>query len=202
MEIMRDLIQGSEQWFAARLGIPTASMFATVMASGRGGGESKTRATYMAKLAGEIITGEPAESFSNSHTERGNAQEAEARNLYAFTRDVEPQLVGFIRNGKKGASPDSLIDADGGLEIKCRLPHIQIETLFADKVPSENLAQCQGVLWVAEREWIDYVSYSPRMPLFVKRVHRDEDYIARLSEHVDMFNAELHRLVERVRSYG
>ena len=201
MEIV-DCVQGTPEWFAARLGIPTASMFATVMASGRGGGESKTRATYMAKLAGEIITGEPAESFSNSHTERGNAQEGEARNLYSFTRDVEPQLVGFIRNGKKGASPDSLIGADGALEIKCRLPHIQIETLFADKVPSENVAQCQGVLWVSEREWIDYISYSPKMPLFVKRLYRDEDYIARLSEHVDMFNAELHRLVERVRSYG
>lgn len=201
MEIV-DCVQGTPEWFAARLGIPTASMFATVMASGRGGGESKTRATYMAKLAGEIITGEPAESFSNSHTERGNAQEAEARNLYAFTRDVVPELVGFIRNGKKGASPDSLIGADGALEIKCRLPHIQIETLFADKVPSENVAQCQGVLWVAEREWIDYVSYSPRMPLFVKRLYRDEDYIARLTSQVDMFNMELFALVQRVQSYG
>lgn len=197
-----DCVQGTPEWFAARLGIPTASMFATVMASGRGGGESKTRATYMAKLAGEIITGEPAESFSNSHTERGNAQEADARKLYAFTRDVEPEIVGFIRNGKKGASPDSLIGLDGALEIKCRLPHIQIETLFADKVPSENVAQCQGVIWVGEREWIDYVSFCPKMPIFVKRLYRDEDYIARMSEQVDMFNAELHRLVERVRSYG
>jgi hypothetical protein len=33
--------------------------------------ESKTRATYMRKLIGEIITGEPSEGFTNAHMERG-----------------------------------------------------------------------------------------------------------------------------------
>jgi hypothetical protein len=97
--------QGSEEWFAARLGIPTASQFQTIMAKGRDGGDSKTRRTYMMKLAGEILTGEPMDSFSNEHTERGHEMEPDARNLYAFMRDCEPQCVGFIRNGQKGCSP-------------------------------------------------------------------------------------------------
>ena len=90
--------QNTPQWYEARLGIPTASMFATVMASGRGGGESKTRADYMRKLAGEILTGEPMEAFSNSNMERGKIMEDEARDLYAFLKNCEPQRVGFIRS--------------------------------------------------------------------------------------------------------
>ncbi len=62
--------QGSPGWFQARLGIPTASMFDAVMAKGKGGGESKGRRTYMLKLIGERMTGEPAESYTNNHMER------------------------------------------------------------------------------------------------------------------------------------
>lgn len=182
-----DCPQGSPEWFKARLGIPTASEFAAVKAKGEG----KTRRTYMMKLIGEILTGECMENYSNSHMERGKEMEPDARNLYAFRMDIEPVQVGFVRNGRKGASPDSLIGNDGMCEIKTKLPHLQAEVLLADKLPPEHLAQCQGNLWVAEREWIDFVSYWPRMPLFVKRVYRDEAYIAMLAKEVDQFLMEL-----------
>ena len=194
--------QNTDAWLRARAGLPTASMFATVMANGRGGAESKTRATYMRKLAGEIITGEPMENYSNAHMERGHVMEEEARNFYAFLHDIEPTRVGFIRNGKKGGSPDSLIGENGILEIKTALPHILIEHILADKFPAEHVAQCQGNLWIAEREWIDITVYWPNMPAFVKRTHRDEAYIANLSGEVDRFNDELAALVERIRRYG
>lgn len=194
--------QGSAEWFEARRGIPTASEFATVMAKGKAGAESKTRRTYMMKLAGEILTGELMDSFSNVHTDRGKEMEPDARNLYAFMRDCEPELVGFIRNGSKGGSPDSLVGNDGMLEIKTALPHIQVDRLLLGRVPPEHVAQCQGNLWIAEREWIDFASYWPKLPLFVTRAHRDEAYIKELSAAVDQFNEELAELVERVRSYG
>lgn len=197
-----DFEQGSEDWFRCRMGIPTASEFATVMASGRGGGESKTRRTYMLKLAGEILTGDPMEGFSNAHTERGHELEPEARDLYAFTRSVEPTRVGFIRNGDKGCSPDSLVGTEGALEIKTKLPHLTIDLLLRDVFPPEHKAQCQGVLWVAEREWIDIAVYWPKLPLFVRRAFRDEAYIKELSAAVDQFNEELAATVERVRRYG
>lgn len=190
--------QGTPEWYAARAGIPTASMFATVMAKGEG----KTRAKYLYQLAGEIITGEPMESFSNAHMERGKEMEAEARDTYAFVHGVRPEQIGFIRNGTKGCSPDSLIGADGMCEIKTKLPHLQIEVLLRGSCPPEHKAQCQGALWVAEREWIDFVSYWPKMPLFVHRVHRDEEYIKTLSDAVDTFNEELSALVDRVRAFN
>ncbi len=196
-----DCAQNSEEWLRARMGLVTASEFSTVMASGRGGGESKTRRTYMLKLAGEIITGELAERYTNPHMERGHTMEAEARSWYAFTRDVEPKQVGFIRNGRKGYSPDSVIDANGLLEVKTALPHILIDKLLSGEFSPEHKAQCQGGLWVAEREWIDLITYWPKLPPLVVRAHRDEVYIAQLARAVEQFNEELDEVVSRIRAH-
>lgn len=196
-----DCEQNSPEWYAARLGIPTASMFATVMASGRSGGESLTRKTYMMKLAGEIITGEPMDNYSNGHMERGKAMEDEARDLYAFLHRADPQRIGFVRNGQKGCSPDSFLDANGLLEVKTKLAHLAIECLLRDDFPPEHKAQCQGALWVCEREWVDIAVYWPKLPLFVKRAYRDEIYIKKLSDAVDQFNDELAEIVSRVRAH-
>lgn len=198
MQVFNDIEQGSPEWFAARAGIPTASRFSTVMAKGEG----KTRAEYMRKLAGEIITGELAEGFTTPHMERGKLMEDEARETYAFINSVEPYQVGFIRSGDKGASPDSLIGTDGGLEIKTALPHIQIDRLERDRLPPEHKAQVQGNLWISEREWWDFVSYWPRLPMLVTRVYRDEPYIKAMSDEIDRFNDEKAALVERIRAYG
>jgi hypothetical protein len=197
-----DCEQGSETWLRARLGLPTASEFSTVMAKGKDGGKSLTRKTYMLKLAGEILTGEPMESYTNVHMERGKEQEAEAREAYELMKDVDCQRVGFIVNGDKGCSPDSLIGDDGGLEIKTALPHIQVERLLKGDLPPEHRAQVQGVMWVAERQWLDFVSYCPRLPLLIVRVPRDDGYIATLAGAVKEFNAELTSVVDAIRTAG
>lgn len=192
-----DCEQGSEDWFSCRAGIPTASKFATVMAKGEG----KTRSKYMRQLAGEILTGSPMESFSNVHMDRGKEMEDEARETYAFIHDADIRRVGFIRNGKKGASPDSLVGKEGGLEIKTALPDIQIERLLSGALPTEHKAQVQGNIWLAERDWWDFVSYWPGLPLLTVRVFRDDIYIKNLSGEIDRFNDELEAMVEAIRNY-
>jgi hypothetical protein len=194
--------QGEPEWFAARLGIPTASEFSTVIAKGKDGGKSVTRRTYMLKLAGELLTGEPMESYTNVHMERGKEQEDEAREAYELMKDADCQRVGFIINGDKGCSPDSLIGSDGGLEIKTALPHIQVERLLKGDLPAEHRAQVQGSMWVAERNFWDFVSYCPRLPLLIVRVPRDDGYIATLAGAVKEFNAELASVVDAVRTAG
>ncbi|PZP57722.1 MAG: exonuclease, partial [Delftia acidovorans] len=133
---------------------------------------------------------------------RGNAMEDEARQHYAFVEVAEIHRVGFIRNGNKGASPDSLVGDNGGLEIKTALPHIQIDRLERDRLPPEHKAQVQGNLWLSEREWWDFVSYWPKLPILTVRVYRDEDYIKTMADEIDRFNDELAALVERIRHYG
>lgn len=194
-----DCIQGSDEWWKARLAVVTASEFHCVLATGRSSGESKTRRKYMLRLVAEAITGEPQEAYSNAAMERGRAMEAEARDYYALLTDLEPVQVGFLRNGRVGCSPDSLIGNDGMHEIKCKEYHRHIECLLVNEVPTEHRAQCQGGLWVAEREWIDFQSYCPKLPPFIKRVHRDDKYIADLDKAVQIFLDELNELHEQIK---
>ncbi len=181
-----DCAQNSPEWYACRLGLVTSSMFKTVLGRGKGDGESLTRGIYLRKLAGEIITGEPMENYQNENMIRGQQMEDEARSYYAFQNNVEMQRIGFVRNGAKG----------------CAFPHILIDKLLKGTFPPEHKAQCQGGLWVCERDWIDLSIYWPRMPTFTIREFRDELYIAQLSREVDRFNEELAETVERVRKYG
>lgn len=190
--------QNSPEWLAARLGIPTASGFSDVLAKGEG----KTRRAYLMKLVGEILTGEATEGFKSEHTERGHAMEAEARDIYAFQTGAELTRVGFVTDGKKGCSPDSLIGDVGGLEIKTTLPHLLAEILLKDQVPTTHLAQVQGSMWVCKRQWWDVCIYWPKMPTFIKRVARDEAYIQTLATAVDTFSVELQQTVEQIRKLG
>lgn len=188
-----DCEQNTPEWFEARRGIVTASRFSDVLAKGQG----ITRRKYLLTLAGEAITGECAESFSNVHTERGHAMEDEARDMYAFQNDVEPVKVGFMRRGRAGASPDRLIGTDGLLEIKTKLPHLQLDVLDKEKLPSEHVPQVQGQLMVSGREWCDFVSYWPRLPMFCIRVYRDEKYIAELNQAIAYFVGEMDYYISR-----
>lgn len=194
-----DIEQGTPEWLKIRAGMPTASMFAAVMAkTGPRGGIPKTRQTYLYKLAGERLMGEPMDSYSNANMERGHEREAEARKMYAFLKDVQPIQVGFIRNGNCGCSPDSQIEKSGLLEIKDAMPHIQIARLLKGELPSEHKAQCQGQLMVAEREWLDFMSHCRGIAPLIVRVERDEAYIAELRIDVNDFVDELDALVEKI----
>jgi len=153
----------------------------------------------MLQLIGERITGEVADKFVSHHMERGRLMEPDARNMYAFMKDAEPQQVGFIRNGEKGCSPDALVGNDGLLEIKTKLPHLQIDVLLKAKLPPEHRPQVQGQIWVSEREWCDFMSYWPKLPPFIIREYRDDKYIKTLSDGVDQFLSELHELEERIK---
>lgn len=200
--------QGTAEWRSARMGIPTGSEFATVLAKGKKGEDSKTRATYMRKLAGEIISGLPMESYTNRHMERGKLFEDTAREAWQFINGGTLKRVGFVRNGMMGCSPDSLIDGDGVLEIKTALPHILVEHLDADVFPSEHVPQCQGALLVTGRRYVEIGIFgvategdgavAAGMPMFTKRAERDEAYIANLMREIDKFNDELGALVTRI----
>lgn len=198
IQIFDDLEQGSAAWFQIRAGIPTASNFSAVLAKGEG----KTRRSYMCRLAAEIVTGEPGETFTTAAMDRGKVMEAEARQLYEFVHDAPLRQVGFVLNDGVGWSPDSLIGDNGGVEIKSQRADLLVETLLKDEFPPEHKAQVQGGLWVGERDWIDLVVYWPKMPLFVKRVGRDEPYIANLKSEVTRFRDDLIGLVAKIKNYG
>jgi hypothetical protein len=202
MQIFDDFEQNSPQWYQIRAGCVTASQMKTVLARGKGGKDSLTRQKYLYTLAGEILTGEPAETYSNHHMQRGHLLEEEARSYYSLITNAETRQVGFIRNGNVGASPDSLIGERGLLEIKTALPSILLGLIIKNAFPPEHKAQTQGQLMVAERDWVDICCYWPKIPPFIKRAYRDEPYIRMLADEVDRFNDELAAIVAKIRAYG
>lgn len=188
----------------ARLGMPTASGFHKILAQGKG----LTRRRYMLELAGEIRTQTPAESYTNHHIERGKKMEKEAISRYQLEMNCTVRPVGFIRNGIMGCSPDGLIGNNRAVEIKTAEPHIINEYRLDDLdlrgiIPPEHKAQCQGVLLVAELEYIDLSVYWPGMdPFIVPKVPRDETYIRALDAEIRRFHAELHYMVDMLKRKG
>lgn len=200
MKVYDEFEQGTIYWHLARLGMPTASKFKTVMAKGRGGDESKTRDRYLHDLAAELYTGNPTESYRNHHMDRGNAQEEEALQMYAARTGAELRRVGFVRRddmscGICGASPDALIGDDGGVEIKTMLPGMMFKQLRFPDVPAEHILQLQGLMLVTGRKWWDIAIYCPGFDLSVHRVDADKGTHTEIIKYMTAFNQELASMV-------
>ncbi|KFG68671.1 lambda exonuclease family protein [Microvirga sp. BSC39] len=194
---MSEIVQGSDEWLAVRVGKVTASRVADVVAKTKTG-YGASRANYMAELIAERLTGEPAERFTNSAMKWGTEQEPDARVAYEFRVDAEVVQVGFVPHptiAMTGASPDGLVGEEGLVEIKCPNTATHIDTLLSQTVPGKYVTQMMWQMACTGRQWCDFVSYDPRMPehmrLFVKRVHRDDALIASLEADVAGFLAEL-----------
>ncbi|SFX16645.1 YqaJ-like recombinase domain-containing protein [Pseudomonas sp. NFACC49-2] len=200
MKIVTDIEQGTPEWLALRLGIATASELDCLLVSGKGeAGFGVAAFSYMDQLIGERITEEAAEiPFQTKATIRGHEQELVARSLYEGREEVSATQVGIILNHGIGYSPDGLVGNDGLIEIKTKLPKFQVGVILADEVPKEHIPQCQGGLWVSEREWVDFISYWPGMPLFVKRMYRDEVMIRKIAERVKTFYEILDERMNKV----
>lgn len=188
--------QGSAGWFAARCGKPTASRFADILAKTKSGA-SASRANYLAQLVCERLTGTPEESYSNAAMQRGTDLEPIARAKYIVASGAFVEEAGFIQHEtlEAGASPDGLIDLDGGLEIKCPGKAAHLEYLKLETCPAKYVAQVQGGMWITGRAWWDFVSYHPEFPewlqLKIIRVPRDDEYIKTLESEVTKFLEEV-----------
>jgi putative phage-type endonuclease len=206
MEIIRDIEQGSPEWFELRYGWITASMFKAVISKGKGSAPSKTRLSYMYQVAAEAVSELRQESFTSEYMEWGTETEPQAREMYEFVSGNSVEEVTFIRLGndhKIGCSPDGIIGDDGMIEIKCPKTTTQVETFLAGKMPTVHKAQVQGQLWVSGRQWCDFVSFDPRIDgeasYFCERVQRDDEYIKELEDKCFAFEADLIEVVNKLR---
>lgn len=203
-----DLVQGSPSWHSARCGLITASRMADVMAYGKSG-PLAARQNYLAEKVIERLTGQPIPSRDLPAMQWGHDYEGEARAVYELQSAAPVEDVGLVVHESLpfvGASPDGLVGDDGGLEIKCPMSlAVHLRTL-QNGMPSEHRWQIQGNLWVTGRRWWDFVSYQPLFPeslrLYVERVQRDEDAIAKLEAECVKFNNEVEEALEQLRQRG
>jgi len=202
MEIIKDIDQGTEEWLAMRIGWITASRFKDVKAGGAG----KTRLSYMYQLAAEALTDSREEGYTSEYMQWGTETEPQARSMYEFSTNNDVEQIAFIKLGgenKIGCSPDGLISNDGMVEFKCPKTTTQIETFLSGKMPTGHAAQVQGQLWVAQREWCDFVSFDPRIDgdasFFIQRQYRDEKAIKEISEACFKFEDDLKEIILKLK---
>ena len=174
-----DLIQGSDEWLAARCGLLTASEMKLILTPTlKVANNDKTR-SHVFELLFQRITGFVEPQYVSDAMLRGQEDEIYAREAY---RENYADVVetGFITNDKLGFavgySPDGLVGDDGLIEIKSRCGKYHVQTIAEDEVPVDYMLQLQTALLVSERQWIDFVSYCGGLPLFVKRVEPIPEY--------------------------
>jgi len=202
-----EIIQGSPEWFAQRLGKATASRIKDIVAKTKTG-YSTSRDKYLTQLLLERLTGTVAESYSDAAMAWGNDTEPFARAAYEANKGVMVDQVAFINHPTiemAGASPDGLVGDDGLVEIKCPMSHTHLESLLGG-LDDQYKVQVQWQMACTGRKWTDLCSFDPRFPaelqLVIKRFERDDAFIATLEEEVIKFLKELDDKLNKVKSRG
>jgi len=209
MIMIKDIQQRSEEWLRLRIG----SVGGSGVKNATAGGKGKVRNDYMYKKAHEILSGKIAELYTNDAMQLGTDSEPLSRKDYEFIHDKQVDQIAMVKASEhKHCSPDGLVGDDGMIEIKNTNGKNFVEIVHRDRVPPEHKKQIQWGLFICERDWCDFIQacwirdeYNeivpqyPDLPIFVRRVYRDEDFIKELSAGVDKFIEEMLLVVEDVK---
>jgi hypothetical protein len=201
------VIQGSPEWRLSRVGHVGCSRLGDVLAEGKGGAPSKTRAAYMRELLAERLTGQyKRQNWRAPQVERGKEQEAFARAEYEARTGIiviedegreHPTIKGFW------CSPDGLMIPAGGLEIKDPDSDTHLDTLLNGFIEPKYLYQMAGGCLVYDTEYWDFVSYDDRLPdylsFYCRRFTRAELPLAKVEAGVIQFLKELDEMECRLR---
>ena len=200
LKFYRELIQGTDEWHAARCGMVTASVAGKLLTSTLKVADNESSRGVVLTLAAERITGYVDPTYCGSSMERGHEDEPYARDTYSehvAPVDEAGFMVRDFGDYRIGYSPDGLVSVDGQIEVKSRLQKIHLRAILEDRVPAENYAQIQCGLLVSGRDWCDYVSFCGGMPLYVKRVYPDPTWFAAILAAVETFEANVADILAR-----
>ena len=177
-----EIIQGTDEWLAARCGLLTASEMKLILTPGtlRQASNDKERA-HLYELLAQRITKHVEAHFVTDDMMRGHDDEIEARRLYCENYAPVETSVGFVTNDKWGFtigySPDGMVGSEGLIECKSRRQKYQVQTLIENTltgtIPAEYMLQVQTGLLVTERAWLDFISFSGGLPMTTIRVYPD-----------------------------
>lgn len=199
-----DVEQRSDEWYALRRGMVTASIVGQLLTPTLKVANNDTSRAATTSLVAERITGHTEPTWLSADMMRGVEHEPIARGYYAEhhapVREVGFLVRQFDGGFNVGCSPDGLIGADGMLEIKCPRAKGHVSTILADRAPAHYMAQCQTALLVSGRDWLDYCSFAAGLPLYVKRVYPDPAWFGAIVAAVTAFEANARDMVARYRT--
>lgn len=196
--------QYSPEWWSARRGLPTSSQFHRIVTAKKGDYSTQSRGYISELVAESLLPDYSTGHYQSAAMVAGSELEPDARGLYALVTGGDVAEVGLCISdcGRYGASPDAIVGGDGVLEIKCPDAKTHIGYLTANALPDDYRLQVNGHLLVTGREWCDFVSYSPDLPLFVHRVVRSEftahmgKAIVKFCDELDKAKANIERLMQ------
>ena len=200
LTIMRDLVQGTDEWRAARCGIVTASVVGKLLTPSLGVADNATSRGLTYTLTAERITGHAESTAMSGDMWRGVEDEPRARDLYSETYTPVTEVGLMVRDDwgfRLGYSPDGLVGDEGLIEVKSRLPKLHLQSILEDRAPTEYVAQIQAGLLVSGRAWCDYLSYCGGMPMWRKRVYPDSMWAAAILAAVEAFEVTSAEVVAR-----
>ena len=196
MEI--EAVAGTPQWLAARRGLLTASRVADALAVLKNGKPSESRRKLMFELLAERMSGVAVEHFVTPAMQWGIDHQADATAAYeAATGELVGPEVFVLHDSIDwfGATPDGLVGSDGLIEIKCPTTPKHLAWVFAGEVPDEHRPQMLAQLSCTGRQWVDFVSFDPRVKgkaqLFIKRFEPAREEVEKIEAGVREFLAEL-----------
>ena len=181
--------QGTASWYAARLGVVTASevdaLITPQWALRKGDGVE----TYLCRKVAEKLLNYSPDQLNTFSVDQGKILETIAIPWFEFTQNRKVKRVGFVStdDGRAGCSPDALLDDGTGLEIKCPQAPNQIKYLLDGRVPEDYLPQVHfSMLVTGAASWM-FCSYHLRLPALIIKVQRDEAIQAKLQEALASF---------------
>jgi hypothetical protein len=202
LKIYDDLIQGSDEWLAARLGLLTASEMKLILTPTlKVADNDKTRA-HVYEIASQRISKYVEPHYISDDMLRGHQEEAMA--VYTYSERYAPVThVGFMTRQfdgfKIGYSPDGLVGDDGLIEVKSRRQRFQIQTIVecvtSEKIMPEYMMQAQTGLLVSGRKWLDHITYSGGLPMATVRVFPDHDIINAIIEAASAFESKVQQVI-------
>lgn len=199
LEQFPQMEQRSDEWYAARRGIVTASVVGQLVTGKtlKVADNDYSRA-IVAQLAAERITGTTDPTFTNDDMMRGVLDEPLAVEKYAEHYGAVTTTGFMVRREDDwtlGYSPDGLVGDDGLIEIKCPRAKTHLRTILSDEVPTRHMPQLQAGLLVTGRAWCDFISYYGGMPLYVKRVHPDPAWLEAIEEACRQFEQTVNQML-------
>ena len=206
----KELIQGSEEWFAVRRGKITASRLSDLMKKTKYG-ESTYKTKLRMELAIERITGKSASNVvMNQAMHDGIEREPDARMLFEAVTGKEVALCGSFDHPEivnTSASPDGLLRGENAiLEIKCPTAVTHARNLMADGMDKRYLYQVAWQMACTESMHGYFASYHPDFPTDLRlkyvRVERDDDLILDISKAVRQFDIEVEDLINNIKKGG
>ena len=195
-----DVDQGTDAWHALRLGHWTASCAAKIM----GGLDTQGLKDLIKDVAWGRAIGPTDRGYSNRSMERGHELEPEAREQFAFERDVEIEQLAFVRHASipwLGWSPDGLhSQRRRGLEIKCLEHKAWIDVFTRREIPAEYRWQAKFACFVGQLEALDFYVYHPLAGgIALVATLTDED-AERITDRLALLEPKVQALVDQLQS--